>query len=251
MEVIISMINENNFETVIDLLHKNMKIIQRTDHFSFSIDSLLVAEFATITRTTKNIVDLGTGNGVIPLFLSKRTPVKITGIEIQEISSDLARRNVQLNNLDEQIEIINDDMKNWERHIKRGSIDLVVTNPPFFKFHGEEKQLNDLDQLSLARHEITITLDSLLQTASMLLKDKGYFVMVHRVDRLVDIIETMKKYNLEPKRLQFCYTKLEKEGKILLVEGVKNGNPGLRVLPPLIAHDENGQYSKTILEMFK
>ena len=245
------MCDENKYETVIDLLKKDMKIIQRADHFSFSIDSLLVSEFATITRTTKNIVDLGTGNGVIPLFLSKKTQAKITGIEIQKISSELAQRNVALNSLENQIEVINDDMKNWEKHLKRGSVDLVVTNPPFFKFFGEEKQLNDLDQLSLARHEITINLDSLLKTASSLLKDKGYFVMVHRVDRLIDIIETMKKYRIEPKRIQFCYTKIEKEGKILLVEGVKNGNSGLRVLPPLIAHNENGDYSETVLKMFK
>ncbi len=245
------MMCENKFETVIDLLQKNMKIIQRADHFSFSIDSLLVSEFATITRTTKNIVDLGTGNGVIPLFLSKKTKAHITGIEIQKISSELAKRNIELNNLADQISIINDDMKNWRNYFKKGSVDLVVTNPPFFKFFGEEKQLNDLDQLSLARHEISINLDSLIETASNLLKDKGYFTMVHRVDRLIDIIETMKKYSIEPKKIQFCYTKIEKEGKILLIEGVKNGNPNLRVLPPLIAHDDNGEYSKVILEMFK
>ncbi len=239
------------FETIINLLQKDMKIIQRADHFSFSIDSLLVSEFATITRTTKNIIDLGTGNGVIPLFLSKKTKAKITGIEIQSISSALAKRNIELNNLQEQIEIINDDMKNWNKYFRKGYFDLVVTNPPFFKFHGEEKQLNDLDQLSLARHEISINLDSLIETASNLLKDKGYFVMVHRVDRLIDIIETMKKYSLEPKRIQFCYTKLEKEGKILLIEGVKNGNSGLRVLSPLIAHDDDGNYSKVVLVMFK
>lgn len=242
---------ENKFETVIDLLQKDMKIIQRADHFSFSIDSLLVSEFATITRTTKNIIDLGTGNGVIPLFLSKKTKAHITGIEIQKISSELAERNVELNNLNSQITIINDDMKNWKTHFKKGSFDLVVTNPPFFKFFGEEKQLNDLDQLSLARHEISINLDSLIETASNLLKDKGYFTMVHRVDRLIDIIETMKKYSLEPKRIQFCYTKIEKEGKILLIEGVKNGNPNLRILPPLIAHDNDGNYSETVLKMFK
>lgn len=107
------------FETVIDLLQKGMKIIQRADHFSFSIDSLLVAEFATITRTTRKIIDLGTGNGVIPLFLSKRTKVDIVGVEIQRISSELAKRNIELNNLQEQIEIVNDDMKNWRNYFKR------------------------------------------------------------------------------------------------------------------------------------
>lgn len=239
------------FETTINLLQKDMKIIQRADHFSFSIDSLLVSEFATLTRTTKKIIDLGTGNGVIPLFLSKKTEAKITGVEIQAISSDLAKRNIELNNLSDQISIVNDDMKNWKKYFNRGEFDLVVTNPPFFKFHGEEKQLNDLDQLSLARHEISINLDSLIEIASSILKDKGYFTMVHRVDRLIDIIEIMKKYSIEPKKIQFCYTKLEKEGKILLVEGIKNGNAGLRVLPPLVIHDDNGNYSETVLKMFK
>lgn len=239
------------FETTINLLQKDMKIIQRADHFSFSIDSLLVSEFATLTRTTKKIIDLGTGNGVIPLFLSKKTEAKITGVEIQAISSDLAKRNIELNNLSDQISIVNDDMKNWKKYFNRGEFDLVVTNPPFFKFHGEEKQLNDLDQLSLARHEISINLDSLIEIASSILKDKGYFTMVHRVDRLIDIIEIMKKYSIEPKKIQFCYTKLEKEGKILLVEGIKNGNAGLRVLPPLVIHDDNGNYSETVLKMFR
>ncbi|WP_410208066.1 tRNA1(Val) (adenine(37)-N6)-methyltransferase [Fusobacterium sp.] len=242
---------ENNFEAIIDLLNKNMKIIQRTDHFAFSIDSLLVSEFATITRTTKKIVDLGTGNGVIPLFLSKKSSSKIYGMEIQEISSNLAVRNVKLNNLETQIEIIHDDMKNWRKYFMPNSVDLVVSNPPFFKFHGEEKQLNDLNQLTLARHEISIDLDTLIKTASSLLKDKGYFTMVHRVDRLIEIIDTMKKYDLEPKKIQFCYSKLDKEGKILLIEGVKYGKTGLRVLPPLFTHDNDGKYSETVLKMFR
>lgn len=241
----------NELETVVNLLNKDMKIIQRIDHFAFSLDSLLVSEFASITKYTNKIVDLGTGNGVIPLFLSKKTKAKITGIEIQEISSDLAKRNVQLNNLEDQISIINDDMKNWRKYFRNNSIDMVISNPPFFKFDGNEKQLNDLTQLTLARHEISITLEEIIQTASNLLKDKGHFALVHRVDRFMDIIENMKKYDIEPKKIQFCHTKINKEGKILLVEGIKYGKPGLRILPPLIAHDDNGQYSAEVLEMFK
>jgi tRNA1(Val) A37 N6-methylase TrmN6 len=241
----------NELETVVNLLNKDMKIIQRVDHFAFSLDSLLVSEFASITKYTNKIVDLGTGNGVIPLFLSKKTKAKITGIEIQEISSDLAKRNVQLNNLEDQISIINDDMKNWRKYFRNNSIDMVISNPPFFKFDGNEKQLNDLTQLTLARHEISITLEEIIQTASNLLKDKGHFALVHRVDRFMDIIENMKKYDIEPKKIQFCHTKINKEGKILLVEGIKYGKPGLRILPPLIAHDDNGQYSAEVLEMFK
>lgn len=241
----------NELETVVNLLNKDMKIIQRVDHFAFSLDSLLVSEFASITKYTNKIVDLGTGNGVIPLFLSKKTKAQITGIEIQEISSDLAKRNVQLNNLENQISIINDDMKNWRKYFRNNSVDMVISNPPFFKFDGNEKQLNDLTQLTLARHEISITLEEIIQTASNLLKDKGHFALVHRVDRFMDIIENMKKYDIEPKKIQFCHTKINKEGKILLVEGIKYGKPGLRILPPLIAHDDDGQYSAEVLEMFK
>lgn len=241
----------NELETVVNLLNKDMKIIQRVDHFAFSLDSLLVSEFASITKYTNKIVDLGTGNGVIPLFLSKKTKAQITGIEIQEISSDLAKRNVQLNNLEDQISIINDDMKNWRKYFRNNSVDMVISNPPFFKFDGNEKQLNDLTQLTLARHEISITLEEIIQTASNLLKDKGHFALVHRVDRFMDIIENMKKYDIEPKKIQFCHTKINKEGKILLVEGIKYGKPGLRILPPLIAHDDDGQYSAEVLEMFK
>ncbi|MDO4588911.1 MAG: tRNA1(Val) (adenine(37)-N6)-methyltransferase [Fusobacterium sp.] len=241
----------NELETIVNLLNKDMKIIQRVDHFAFSLDSLLVSEFASITKYTNNIVDLGTGNGVIPLFLSKKTKAKITGIEIQKISSDLALRNVELNNLEDQISIINDDMKNWKKYFRNNSIDMVISNPPFFKFDGNENQLNDLTQLTLARHEISITLEEIIQTASNLLKDKGHFALVHRVDRFMDIMENMKKYNIEPKRIQFCHTKLNKEGKILLVEGIKYGKPGLRILPPLIAHDDDGKYSAEVLEMFK
>lgn len=241
----------NEFETIIDLLKKDMKIIQRTDHFAFSLDSLLISEFASITKNINNIVDLGTGNGAIPLFLSKKTKAKITGIEIQEISSDLARRNIKLNNLEDQITIINDDMKNWRKYFTTHTLDMVVSNPPFFKFNGNEELLNDLTQLTLARHEISITLDTLIETAAGLLKDKGYFVLVHRVDRLIEIIELMKKYLIEPKRIQFCHSKTDKEGKILLVEGIKYGKPGLRILPPLFTHDSNGQYSPEVLEMFK
>lgn len=241
----------NELETVVNLLNKDMKIIQRVDHFAFSLDSLLVSEFASITKYTNKIVDLGTGNGVIPLFLSKKTKAQITGIEIQEISSDLAKRNVQLNNLEDQISIINDDMKNWRKYFRNNSVDMVISNPPFFKFDGNEKQLNDLTQLTLARHEISITLEEIIQTASNLLKDKGHFALVHRVDRFMDIIKNMKKYDIEPKKIQFCHTKINKEGKILLVEGIKYGKPGLRILPPLIAHDDDGQYSAEVLEMFK
>lgn len=238
-------------EVVNNLLNKNLKIIQRTDFFNFSLDSLLVANFLSVGRGVNKIVDLGTGNGAIPLFLSERTKAKIAGIEIQKISADLAKRNIELNNLSEQIEIINDDMKNWKKYFKTGSQDAVVSNPPFFKFHGNEELLNDLDQLTLARHEISITLEEIIETASFLLKDKGYFAMVHRPDRFLEILDTMREYGIIPKKVRFCHSKIDKQAKILLVEGIKFGAEGLTVLPPLISHDSDGKYSQEVLELFK
>lgn len=244
------MILEKN-EVINNLLNKDLKIIQRPDFFNFSLDSLLVANFISLGRGVNKIVDLGTGNGVIPLFLSERTKAQITGIEIQEVSANLAKKNIRLNKLEEQIKIINDDMKNCLKYFVHGSQDAVITNPPFFKFNGNEELLNDKDQLTLARHEISINLDELIKVASSLLKDKGYFAMVHRPDRFLEIMDTMRKYKITPKKVRFCYSKINKQAKILLVEGVKFGASSLTILPPLVSHDEDGSYSQEVLEMFK
>ena len=142
-------------------------------------------------------------------------------------------------------------MKNWKEHFKSGSQDVVITNPPFFKYHGNENQLNDLDQLTLARHEITIDLDQLIEVASKLLKDKGYFAMVHRPDRFLEIVDVMRKYGITPKKVQFCHSKLNKSAKILLIEGVKNGKNSLTILPPFMYHDDNGKYYKEVLDLFR
>ena len=242
---------KNNLESVIPLLNKNLKIIQRSDYFNFSIDSLLVSEFVSIKKDTKNIIDLGTGNAVIPLFLSKKTSAKIFGIEIQKISFELAQRNININNLNEQIYIIYDDMKNYKKYFLNGSFDIVVSNPPFFKFNGNKELLNDLEQLSIARHEIEITLEELIQTASLLVKDRGYFYLVHRADRLTEIISALQKFNFEAKKIKFCYTTENKNAKIVLIEAIKSGKAGLTILPPLVINKNNGEYTEEVLEMFK
>ena len=241
----------NNLESVIPLLNKNLKIIQRSDYFNFSIDSLLVSEFVSIKKDTKNIIDLGTGNAVIPLFLSKKTSAKIFGMEIQKISFELAQRNININNLNEQIYIIYDDMKNYKKYFLNGSFDIVVSNPPFFKFNGNKELLNDLEQLSIARHEIEITLEELIQTASLLVKDRGYFYLVHRADRLTEIISALQKFNFEAKKIKFCYTTENKNAKIVLIEAIKSGKAGLNILPPLVINKNNGEYTEEVLEMFK
>lgn len=243
------LINEN--EVINDILSiEGLKIIQRTDFFNFSLDSVLLASFLTINRNTKNILDLGTGNGVIPLLLSKRSNAQIYGIELQEVSADLAKRNIKMNGLSERIKIIQDDMLNHKMHFEEGYFDGIVCNPPFFKFDGNPNQLNNLDQLTLARHEISIDLDGIVTVASKLLRNRGYFAMVHRADRIDEILECFHKYNIKPKRIQFCHSNPNKEAKILLIEGIKNSESSLKVLPPLFTH-EGRAYSEKIQKIFK
>jgi tRNA1(Val) A37 N6-methylase TrmN6 len=252
----ISFVNTENkdfdvCESTNSLLQTGLNIIQRNDHFNFSIDSMLVSEFATVLKSTESILDLGCGNGAIPLFLSTKTKAHITGIEILESSSNLAMKNIKLNNLENQIDIINDDMKNWSNYFKEKSFDLIVSNPPFFKCNTVNNSFSDKEKFTVARHEISITLEDIIKIASSLIKDKGYFTLVHRVDRFVEIIDTMRKYRIEPKKVRFCHTKIEKNARILLIEGVKFGFPHLKMLPPLIINDGVGRYSDEILKMLK
>ena len=233
-----------NLESIIPLLNKNLKIVQRSDYFNFSIDSLLISEFIKIQKNTKKILDLGTGNAAIPLFLSKKTSAKIYGIEIQEVSYKLALRNININNLDEQIYIIYDNMKNYLKYFNMGFFDIIVSNPPFFKVNRDVNFLNNLKQLSIARHEIEITLEELI-------KDRGYFYLVHRADRLSEILCILEKYKFGAKKIKFCYTTKYKNAKIVLIEAIKNGKTGLTILPSLIINKENGEYTDEVLKMFE
>ncbi|WP_315282850.1 tRNA1(Val) (adenine(37)-N6)-methyltransferase [Fusobacterium hwasookii] len=240
-----------NLESIIPLLNKNLKIIQRSDYFNFSIDSLLISEFVNIQKNTKKILDLGTGNAAIPLFLSKKTSAKIYGIEIQEISYKLALRNININDLNEQIYIIYDNMKNYLNYFNMGSFDIVISNPPFFRINENTNFLNNLKQLSIARHEVEINLEELIKIASELVKDRGYFYLVHRADRLSEILNNLIEYRFEAKKIKFCYTTKYKNAKIVLIEAIKNGKPGLTILPPLIINKENGEYTDEVLKMFE
>ena len=240
-----------NLESIIPLLNKNLKIIQRSDYFNFSIDSLLISEFINIQKSTKKILDLGTGNAAIPLFLSKKTSAKIYGIEIQEISYNLALRNININNLNEQIYIIYDNMKNYLKYFNMSFFDIIISNPPFFKINENVNFLNNLEQLSIARHEVEIDLDELIKISSELVKDRGYFYLVHRADRLSEILNILQKYKFEAKKIKFCYTTKYKNAKIVLIEAIKNGKTGLTVLPSLIINKENGEYTDEVLKMFE
>ncbi len=229
------------------LAYKNFRIIQRKDMFNFSLDTVLLSHFCTINQNTKKVVDFGTNNAAIPLLLSMRTKAHIEGIEIQEEACIIANKNVNINQLDQQIKIVNQDIKDYVKNVK--NIDLVVCNPPFFKV-DENSNLNESMYLQIARHEIKISLEEIISSAAKILKYKGRFAIVHRPERLMDIIMYMKKYRIEPKRIQFVYPKKNKECNTILIEGMYQGKSGLTILPPLFAHEDNGEYSNEIKKLF-
>lgn len=229
------------------LAHKGMKIIQRKDMFNFSLDTVLLANFCSITKDVKVIVDFGTNNAAIPLILSRRTNKKIIGVEIQKEAVDLANKNIALNHLEDQIEIIHDDIAEFAKSGK--TYKLIVCNPPFFKVE-EQSNLNESEYLQIARHEIKIDLECIIRSAALLLDNRGRFAMVHRPDRMIEIIEYMKKYHIEPKRMRFVYPKKGKDAHIFLIEGMFKGSTGLKILDPLYAHNEDGSYTEEIQKMF-
>ncbi|WP_027089244.1 tRNA1(Val) (adenine(37)-N6)-methyltransferase [Thomasclavelia saccharogumia] len=229
------------------LAFNHMKIIQRKDMFNFSLDTVLLANFCTITKDVKKIVDFGTNNAAIPLLLSTRTDKKIIGIEIQLEAVELAKKNVMLNNLSEQIEIIHDDISEYVKNSSK--VGLVICNPPFFKV-DEDSNINENEFLSIARHEIKIDLEGIIKSAAKILDNRGKFAMVHRPDRMIEILNIMQKYEIEPKRIRFVYPKYGRESHILLVEGIYKGKNGLKIEPPLYAHNEDGTYSNEVRKMF-
>jgi len=224
------------------LLAENLRIIQSPSVFSFSLDAVLLARFAYLPIQKGSIIDLCTGNGVIPLILSTRTKGMITGVEIQERLYNMAIRSVEYNQLTDRIHMINGDLKDMPKQLGMGKFDVVTCNPPYF-VTPSKGIINENEHLAIARHEIMCTLEDVVKTSSLLLKQGGKAAFVHRPGRLVDILTLMQQYRLEPKRLQFVYPKLGKEANTILVEGIKDGNRGLKVLPPLIVYKENNQYT--------
>ena len=234
-----------------DLLdYNNLKIVQDDEYFNFSLDSVLLPNFVKINKGTKKILDLGTGNAPIPMILSTMTSAKIYGIELQKEIYDLAIESLKINNLEDRIEIINDNIKNLDKYFEPNSFDVIVSNPPYFKY-TEGSNINETIQKTIARHEKEITLSEIVFTAKKFLNNNGTFAMVHRTDRLIEIIEEFRKNNIEPKRIQLIYPKVGEESNMFLIEGRKNGNVGLKILPPLVAHKENGEYSDVVKEMFQ
>lgn len=239
-------------EIINDLLgYEGLKIIQRPDMFNFSLDSTILAYYTTINKNNKTIIDLGCGNGYVPIFLSLRTKEKIYGVEIQKDVALLARKSVELNHLENQIEIINEDMKTVHNTLGVAKADVITSNPPFFPY-TKTSLVNESDYKTLARHEVLVDLKSLVHCANVLLKDGGTFALVHRADRMVDIFSVLREEGFEPKRMLFVYPKTTStEALTIFIESKKSFNKGnLKVLPPLYVHDSNGEYTEDILKIF-
>lgn len=224
-------------------------IYQDDDYFAFSLDSVLLANFVTLKLTDKKIVDFCTGNAPVPMLMSFRTKGNIVGIELQKEVYELGNDSVFENGMDNQVEIINGDVKEVYNFFGRESVDVVTCNPPYFKY-TEGSLINDNYVKSIARHEIKLNLDDIMKSCDYVLKNGGTFAMVHRPDRLIEIINIMQKYDIEPKKIRFCYPKMGKEANILLIEGVKKGKVGLKMMPPLFLHNEDGSYVDEIRKMF-
>lgn len=232
------------------LLDTDKIIYQNDEWFKFSLDSVLLASFVTLNMRSKKIIDLATGNAPIPIFLSFRTNASIYGVEYQECVYELGKESVIENGLDEQIHLIRGDVRDLNRIFDSDSFDVVTCNPPYFKTNGES-YLNENEVKAKARHEITLNLDDVLKTASYLLKNGGVFAMVHRTERFIEIIEKMREYRIEPKRIQFIYPKADKVSDLFLIEGIKNGKTGLKMLSPCIIHELDDSYTKEVQEILK
>lgn len=239
-------------EVVIDFLKiEGVKIAQINDCFNFSIDTVLLSFFATINLKVKKIIDLGCGNGAISILLSTRSRADITGLEIQKIAVESAVKNFELNEISHRVKVIEGDIKKVKTNFEQQICDLVVCNPPFFKFDGNIKQIKEGKELHIARHEMVVEFEDIVKAASHLLKNSGYFAIVHRSDRVAEIISILKKYRLEPKRICFCYTRDGKESKIVLIECMKNAKEGVKILPPLYTNNRDGSYTQEMENLFK
>ena len=222
-------------------------IYQDPKMFSFSIDSMLLADFVKVKTTTKKIIDLGTGNAVIPMYLTLSTNAHIIGVDIQEDVLKLAQMSVSENNLDDQITLIHKDIKGISDTFK--DFDIVVSNPPYFKYK-ETSIVNQTDYKTIARHEVFITLEALIEEAYKLLKPKGSLYLVHKPDRLTDVLSYLRKHKLEPKTIRFVYPKKNTKPNHVLFEARKDAKEGnLIVLEPLYIY-EAGKWTEEILKIY-
>lgn len=236
-------------ERIDDLEFKGLKIIQNEKGFCFGIDSVLLSDFAKNMKNNSTVLDLGTGTGIIPILLCGKTNLKkVVGIEIQKDVANMAKRSSQLNNLQDRFEVVNTNIIDLKNIYEKQSFDVIVTNPPYKKENTGITNENEAKLIS--RHEITANLEDFISISKDLLKDKGEFYMVHRPERLVDILSLMRKYKIEPKILKFVSPNKNKEPNLILIKGIKNANSFLKIEKNLYVYNEDGKYTNEILKIY-
>jgi len=229
---------------------QSITIEQDSDYLPFSLDTILLADFFKERKRMKNIIDFGTGAGPVPLFLSTKTSLKITGIDIQKRLIELAIKNAKANQLENQISFQLCDIKAIRNHFKAQSFDAVIVNPPFFKL-TEKSPLNLKETKSIMRHELVITLEEIIKEASYILSNKGSLTMIHRSERLPEIIHHFKTYGFALKRMRMVHPKKDKEANAVLIEAMNKGKEGLIIEPPLFVHNIDDTYTKEVNQIFQ
>lgn len=222
-------------ERLDDLQLGGLYLIQDPDKFCFGVDAVFLSDFTRV-RPGETVLDLGTGNGIIPVLLAGKTQgKKFTGLEIQAETADMARRSVAYNHLEDRIEIVTGDIREASAIFRPAFFDVITVNPPYMiAQHGLR---NPDDAKAVARHEVLCSLDDILRESMRLLQDKGRFYMVHRPFRLTEIMIKMNHYKIEPKRLRFIHPYIDKEPVLVLIEGVRSGKSRVTVEPPIVIYD--------------
>lgn len=239
-------IKEN--ERIDDLQRNGYRIIQDPDRFCFGMDAVLLSGFAN-AKDGDHVLDLGTGTGIIPILMEAKTKAsRLVGLEIQPESADMALRSVRLNNLEDKINIVVGDIKSATQIFGKASFDIITSNPPYMI--GQHGLVNPHSEKAIARHEVLCTLEDVVSQAAFLVKPGGKFFMVHRPFRLVEIMNVMTKYHLEPKRMQLVYPYANKEPNMVLIEAKRGGNSRLKVEKPLIVYKETGKYTDEIYDVY-
>lgn len=232
-----------------DLNINGFKIIQRDDVFRFGMDAVLLADFAKPARHEKT-VDLGTGQGIIPILLCAKTKVSsVIGVEIQEKLCDMAQRSVLYNDLSDRIKIINADLKKLDNILEKAYYDLIICNPPYKPLNRGLK--SESFEIMAAKHEILCTLADVVKASSALLRFAGRLCLCCRPERLFDIMDTMRRHSIEPKLLRFVHGKINKAPSLLLIEGKKGVNPGLVVQPPLVIYNADQSLTDEVQSIYK
>lgn len=232
----------------LDDLQNGCFIIQDPEKFCFGMDAVLLSGFAKIKKN-ENVLDMGTGTGIIPILLKAKTAGKhFTGLEIQEECAQMAERSVRYNHMEEDVSIVQGDIKEAAGIFGAASFHVVTCNPPYMI--GQHGLTNPHMPKAIARHEVLCTLEDVVRQASKVLIDRGRFYMVHRPFRLAEIMNVLTKYHLEPKRMQLVYPYIDREPNMVLIEALKGGNSRITVEPSLIVYEKPGVYTKNILDIY-